>query len=227
MMQKGGALRDLYIFGVGQFAEVARFYFEKDDNYRVKFFCVDAEYVSSASFEGVDVISVEELEKLPKPSDAWFFVAVGYSSMNDVRRRNVERLADFELKPASYISPAANVLTNQDLSKVRHLFILEGNVIQYGTKIGQNVVLWSGNHLGHHSTIGENSFLSSHVTISGNVTVGAGSFLGVNSTVADGVSIGPKCFVGAGAIVSKDLAGGSLVVSRGNQKIIENGAIFI
>jgi len=220
-------LKDLYIFGAAQFAEVARFYFEKDSDYHVKFFCVDSEYVSSSSVDGVDVISVEELAKLSSSKEAFFFVAIGYSEMNEARKRNVQRLTELGLKPASYISPAASVLTNQDLSRVRHLFILEGNVIQYGSRIGENVVIWSGNHIGHHTSIDESSFLSSHVTVSGNVTVGAGSFLGVNSTVADGISIGPKCFVGAGAIVTKDLNPGSLIVSRANQHIIENGAMFI
>ena len=220
-------MKDLYIFGAAQFAEVARFYFEKSGDYRVKSFCVDAEYVSSSTFDGVDVISVEELAKLSRSRDAYFFVAIGYSGMNETRKRNVQRLIDLGLKPASYISPTANLLTKQDFSRARHLFILEGNVVQYGSRIGENVVLWSGNHIGHHSSIGESSFLSSHVTISGNVAVGAGSFLGVNSTVVDGISIGPKCFVGAGAIVTKDLAGGSLIVNGANQRVIENGARFV
>ena len=225
--RRGATLKDLYIFGAGQFAEVARFYFEKDGAYRVKSFLVDAERMSTSSFVGVDVVPLEEIAELSLSIDSCFFVAVGYSGMNEARRQKMDYLLDLGLSPASYVSPDASLYTNQDFSRVRHLFILEGNVIQYGSTIGDNVVLWSGNHIGHHSSIGENSFISSHVVISANASIGVGSFLGVNSSVADGVSIGAKSFVSAGTVVTQNVDQGSLVSRGSQQHVIDNGARFV
>ena len=81
------------------------------------------------------------------------------------------------------------------------------------------MTLWSGNHIGHHSTIGDHTFVSSHVVISGMCTIGARCFFGVNATFRDNCSIGDEVFVGMGASVTKDVAGGEMVLGASDDVI--------
>ena len=96
-------------------------------------------------------------------------------------------------------------------------FVFENNVLQYGVRVGNNVVLWSGNHIGHQTRIGDNCFVSSHVVVSGFCDIGANSFLGVNSTLADNLVVAPDTVIGAGAVVVRHTESGQ--VYKGNPAV--------
>ena len=58
-----GELKKLVIFGAGQTAEVAHFYFSNDSAYDVAGFTVDAEYITEESLYGLPVVPFEEVEE--------------------------------------------------------------------------------------------------------------------------------------------------------------------
>ncbi len=192
----------LVIFGTGQIAELACFYFIHDSNYRPVAFTVDREYVTSSSFCELPVVPFDELGQCFKPEDVEVFVALSYAKVNALRAQKVQEVRAAGYRTANYISSRATVFPG--LVVGGNCFILEDNTIQPFARLGDNVTLWSGNHIGHHSNIEDNCFISSHVVISGGVRVGANSFIGVNSTVRDHVSIGPRCVVGAGSVIAAD-----------------------
>jgi saccharopine dehydrogenase-like NADP-dependent oxidoreductase len=53
------AMKDLVIFGAGDIAQVAAFYFESDSARRVVAFVVDAAYRKAESFEGRPLVALE------------------------------------------------------------------------------------------------------------------------------------------------------------------------
>jgi sugar O-acyltransferase (sialic acid O-acetyltransferase NeuD family) len=192
-------VKNLILFGTGDIAELAHYYFTKDTDYRVVAFTVDASYISSDLFLGLPVIPFEQVEQTFPPSDNDLFVAISYAKMNRVRSGKCQegRHKGYEL--ASYVSSRATIFDN--VVHGDNCFILENNVIQPFVRIGRNCTLWSGNHIGHHSVIEDDCFIASHVVVSGGVIVGKGCFVGVNATIRDHISLGEETLIGAGALI--------------------------
>ncbi|MGZ5269100.1 MAG: acetyltransferase [Ramlibacter sp.] len=192
----------LVVFGGGDIAELAHYYFTNDSGYEVVAFTVDAGFVREASFCGKPVVAFEEVAREFAPQDHAFFAALSYSQLNALRKAKYLAGKALGYRIASYISSRATVLNQGAIGE--HAFILEDNTLQPFSSIGNNVTLWSGNHIGHHSRIDDHCFLASHIVVSGGVRIGESCFIGVNATLRDHVSIGARCVIGASALVLAD-----------------------
>jgi sugar O-acyltransferase (sialic acid O-acetyltransferase NeuD family) len=193
----------LVVFGTGDIAELAQYYFERDTDHEVVAFTVDGAYVRESNFAGRPVVAFEDLASAFAPDRHAFFAALSYSQLNALRTAKYQAGKALGYRIASYVSPRASVLNGGAIGE--HAFILEDNTIQPFSVIGANVTLWSGNHIGHHSRIGDNCFLASHIVVSGGVEVGESCFVGVNATIRDHVRIGARCVVGANALILADV----------------------
>lgn len=196
-------MKPLVIFGAGQLAEVAHFYFKHDSpRASIAAFTVDGAFLREDSFCGLPVIAFEELEKRHPPGSCELFVAVSYAKLNLVRASKCREAKAKGYALASYVSSKATVWPGFGAGE--NCFILEDNTIQPFARIGNNVTLWSGNHIGHHAEIGDNCFIASHVVVSGGVRIGENCFIGVNTTIRDHVTIAKSCVIGAGCLILKD-----------------------
>jgi sugar O-acyltransferase (sialic acid O-acetyltransferase NeuD family) len=196
------SINTIVVFGTGQIAELAEFYFRHDTGLEVAAFSVDGDFVKEESFCGRPVIPFEQVENEFPPDRFGFFVALSYTKLNQLRASKVEDAKQKGYAIASYVSSRATTFAH--FTAGENAFILEDNTIQPFARIGRNVTLWSGNHIGHHSVIGDHCFVSSHVVVSGGVEIGARSFIGVNATIRDNVKIGERCVVGAGCTLLED-----------------------
>lgn len=196
--------KKLVIFGLGDLAQLAHFYFTTDSNYEVVAFSVDANYVKESKFCDLPIIDFEEVSSAYPPHEHDFFVALGYSSLNALRKEKYLAVKALGYRLATFVSSHSTVLNGGEIGD--NCFIFEDNTIQPFVKIGNNVILWSGNHLGHHSLIRDHTFVSSHVVISGHVEVGEQCFIGVNATLRDHIKIGDRCVIGAGTLLLQDAA---------------------
>ena len=195
-------MKQIVIFGTGQIAQLASYYFMHDSDYEVAAFTVDKAFVESDTFFGMPVVASEEVDSVYPPNEFSMFIALSYAKMNINRERKYFWAKEKGYCLVSYLSSKATIwpeITGENC------FILEDNTIQPNAVIGNNVTLWSGNHIGHHSSIGNNTFVSSHVVVSGNVKIGKNCFLGVNSTFRDGISIADFTLIGAGCYISKSI----------------------
>lgn len=204
-------MANIVIFGAGDIAELAHFYFEHDSEHRVVAFTVDGDYLRESHFQGLPVIAVEEVADRFPPASCSAFVALSYARVNGLRTDKCALLRSAGYPLVSYISSKATIFA--DLTHGDNCFILEDNTIQPRTRIGANVTLWSGNHIGHHSVIEDNVFIASHAVVSGGVHVGEGSFIGVNATIRDHVRLGRKCVVGAGVLILADAPDESVYIA--------------
>lgn len=204
--------KPIVLFGVGELAEVAAYYFQEDTDRRIAAFTVDGDNIAESTFLGRPVVAFETLASEMPPEDYDVFVAVGYSRINALRQEKCEAARAGGYQLASYISSRAFVARNATIGW--NGFVLEDNTIQPFVKIGDGVTLWSGNHIGHHSTIGDFAFISSHVVISGGVKVGQRTFMGVNSTTNDHITIGERCVIASGALVVKDVPDESVMLGN-------------
>jgi len=195
-------MKKLLIFGTGEIAELANYYFSNDSDYSVEAFCIDDEFKTTNEFCGKEVLSYEDIEKKINPKEFSFFAALSYSSMNRLRANKYLDAKSKGYKIASYISSNATVLNDYNIGE--HAFILEDNTIQPFVEIASNVTIWSGNHIGHHGKIFNNCFISSHVVISGKVTVHENCFLGVNATINHNINLSKFSFVASGSLINKN-----------------------
>lgn len=194
--------KSLVIFGSGDIAQLAHFYFSSNSEYEVVAFTVDVTYLTETTFCGLPVIAFEEVAKHYPPEQCEAFVALSYSKLNTVRKEKYLAVKALGYRLASFISSYATVLNEGRIGE--NCFIFEDNTIQPFVTIGNNVTLWSGNHIGHHSTIKDHCFIASHAVVSGGVEIGEQCFIGVNATLRDHIKIGEKCVIGAGALLLVD-----------------------
>ena len=195
--------KSLVIFGSGDIAQLAHFYFSMDSDYEVVAFTVDAPYITDATFCGLPVIAFEEIATHYNPDECDLFVALSYSKLNRVRKEKYLAAKEKGYKLASFISSHATILNDGRIGE--NCFIFEDNTIQPFVTIGNNVTLWSGNHIGHHSAIKDHCFLASHVVVSGGVEIGEQCIIGVNATLRDHIKVGEKSVLGAGTLLLTDV----------------------
>ena len=208
-------MKPLVIFGAGDIAEVAHFYFTRDARVPVAAFTVDAAYVKNERFCGQPVVAFEELAAAFPPEANEVFVALSYAKINALRAQKCAAAKTLGYTLRSYVSSKATVWEGFEAGE--NCFILEDNTLQPFVRVGANVTLWSGNHIGHHAVLGANCFITSRVVISGGVQVGDNAFIGVNATIRDHVKIGARSVIGAGSLVLQDVPDDGVVAAAGTE----------
>ena len=173
-------MAQIVLFGAGDIARLAHFYFSTDSDHEVVGFTADAEYCREDTF-------LDQVTTRYPPAAFKMFVALSYARMNRVRAAKYHQMKALGYELVSYVSSRCSFLAQQPPGD--NCFILEDNTVQPFVRIGSNVTLWSGNHIGHDSIIGDHCFISSHVVVSGHVSVAQGCFIGVNATLRDSISI--------------------------------------
>ena len=195
-------MNKLVIFGIGDIAKLAHYYFSSDSNYEVTAFTVDKQYMDGDEFLGLPVVDFEEIADRCPSATHKMFIAISYAKMNRIRAQKYFKVKEMGYQLATYISSRCTFLTNKPVGD--NCFILEDNTIQPFVEIGSNVTLWSGNHIGHDTIIEDHCFISSHVVVSGHVHIHEYCFIGVNATLRNSITIAPETLVGAGAIIMRD-----------------------
>lgn len=203
-------MAELVIFGAGDIARLARFYFDTDSEHRVVGFAVDAEYRQDDRFQGLPLLDFESLPDRFPPESCSMFVALSYARMNRARADACRRVKEVGYGLVSYVSSRCTYLAPERPGE--NAFILEDNTIQPFVRIGADVTLWSGNHIGHDSVIEDHCFITSHVVVSGNCHIGEACFVGVNATLHNSVRLAPRTLVAAGAVIARDTEEGGVYV---------------
>lgn len=192
----------LIIFGAGDIARLAHYYFTRDSEHEVVAFTVDEKYKQSDTFLDLPLVAFENLAKDFPPAEFKMFVALSYAKMNRIREEKYRSAKERGYELVSYVSSRCSFLTDYPIGD--NCFILEDNTIQPFVRIGNNVTLWSGNHIGHDAVIEDHCFIASHIVVSGYVRIGNNCFIGVNATLRNSITIAPETLIGAGAVIMKD-----------------------
>lgn len=208
--------KKLIIFGNGEIADMAFYYFKNEDKHEIAAFCVDKKFIKEENFNNIPILPFEDIEKKFSPRDYFFHLAISYQKLNQTREIKFKEIEKKNYDFVSYISEKSTI--SKKINKLgKNLFILENQTIQNNVEINDNVMIWSSNHIGHGTIIGSHSYVSSHVIISGHCKIGKRCFLGVNSAIADFCNIGDDCFIGMGSSISTNLKSGSTTVSKNTE----------
>jgi sugar O-acyltransferase (sialic acid O-acetyltransferase NeuD family) len=192
----------LVIFGAGDIARLAHYYFTRDSEHEVVAFTVDQQYLKAESFLELPMVAFENIGERYPPQDYKVFVALSYAKMNRLRAEKYYETKRLGYELVSYVSSRCSFLTDYPVGE--NCFILEDNTIQPFVRIGNNVTFWSGNHIGHDSTIDDHCFLASHIVVSGHVHIHPYCFIGVNATLRNSIEIAAETLIGAGAVIMKN-----------------------
>lgn len=217
--------KKLIVFGIGKIAEVIFYYAKHECGFDVAAFCVDAKYKKEDLFQGLPVVSFDEVAKNYPAESNDMFIGIGYHDLNRIRETKCMEAKEKGYTLASIISPLANIPSNVTVGE--NCFIMPPAIIHPCVTIKNNVFVWSGTMIGHHSIIDDNCWLTSSCNISGNVHVGANTFLAVNATIGHSVSIGKNCFIGANALVTKNLEEEKVVIAESTKPIRLNSKQFL
>ncbi len=209
-------MKPLVIFGTGDIAQLAHYYFSTDSDYQVVAFTVDAAFATEGQLLGLPVVPFEQVTDHYPSQTYELFVALSYAKLNEVRKSKYLAAKAMGYRLASYVSSRASILNQGQIGE--NCFVLEDNTIQPFAAIGNNVTLWSGNHIGHHSIIHNHCFIASHVIVSGGVEIGESCFVGVNATLRDHIKVGEKCVIGAGALLLADAEPGGVYIGQATER---------
>ncbi len=212
--------KPLVIFGTGDIAQIAAYYFSFDTDREVAAFTVDNAYKTTDTFEQKPIVAFEEITSQYPPENYDMFIALSYSKLNRIREAKYQSAKQKGYTLASYISSRCSYMSQYPSGD--NCFIFEDNTIQPFVRIGNNVTLWSGNHIGHHSIIHDHNFISSHVVISGHCEIMSYCFIGVNATLHNNVIIERENLIGAGAIITKNTEYKGVYLPPASVKIKKN-----
>ena len=120
--------KPLVIFGLGEIAMLAHFYFSTDSKYEVVAFTVNAEYLTETTYCDLPVIAFEEVTTHYSPQQIDFFVALSYSKLNEIRKQKYLEAKALGYQIATFISSYATVLNEGRIGE--NCFIFEDNTIQ-------------------------------------------------------------------------------------------------
>ena len=213
-------MKKVIIFGIGDSAELAKYYLETDKkyktNYKVVGFTIDSAYKNFDEFLGLPLVSFEKIENIFPPNEYYLFNTLGYSKINTLREKKYLEGKSKGYRYINYISSKAVVLGD---IRGENNFIEEGVIIQPYCKIGNNNVIRYGSAVGHHSEIQNNCFIAPKVSIAGRVLIKNNCFLGINSTVFDHLVLKERTLVGGGTLIRKNTEKEQVIIENNNIKI--------
>jgi len=190
------------IFGIGRGADVAFKYISRDSSHSVCAFTVDEKYLRADEFNGLPVVSFENIDTIFPNTECKMFIPLGFELMNRVRYLKYCEAKKKGYEFISYIHSSINSIEPLDVGE--NCFILENQSINLDVRIGNNVVIWSGNQIGDSSVIMDNTWISSHVCIAGNVVIKPFSVIGINASISHNVTIEEECYIGANAMIARN-----------------------
>ena len=102
-----GSMSDVVLFGLGDFARVARVYLDVDSAHRVVAFTANERYIESDELDGLPVVPFESLAESHPPERHPMFVAIGFSGVNRARREVYEECKERGYELITYVNSKA------------------------------------------------------------------------------------------------------------------------
>lgn len=165
-------------------------YTDRKDNDRI----LDVPYLGSDS-------DLEELAVRSKALNA--VLAVGQVGLGRARSELWARFQAFALQFPFIVSPDA--IVNEEVSGGECGVVMDGAVINSGTKIGRGAIVNTNSTVEHDVILADWVHVAPGATVCGGATIGSFSMIGAGATVIEGIRIATGCVVGAGATVVTDL----------------------
>ena len=113
----------IIIFGTGDIAQIANYYFNIDTPHKVIAFTVNKKYITTDRFEDLPVYAFEDIEKAFPPSEYKMFIALSYSNMNRIREEKYFEAKAKGYELISYISSKCSNMTQYEIGDNCFIFV--------------------------------------------------------------------------------------------------------
>lgn len=184
----------LIIMGTTPFSIMLYKIIEKEQFASVLAFTTGRAFMDKTELEGIPIVAFEELSDSFDMNQCMILNTIGYSQMNDIRKKVFFQIREEGYKLCTFISANANVYTD---------------------KIGDDII-YANVSLTHHITIGDFVFIGSGCVVGGNVKIGDNCFVGLNSTIKNKAKIPSYTLIGSGTNVLSSITEGKGAVYVGN-----------
>lgn len=194
-------MKEILIYGLGDFAKLALHYFSKYSEYKVISFCADEKYIVDSYFCNLPIISFEQIENLYPPSKYSIFIAVGYTSMRN-RKIMFEKIKLKNYNCVNFISPYSIIDSTVQIGE--NNFILENCVIEPFSTIDNNNIIWSSVNICHNVKIHSHSFIASKSLIGGFSEIKNNCFIGFNSNIIQNIVVENETLIGTNSLILRN-----------------------
>lgn len=100
------------IFGITDLADVL-FYELMAAGENIDAFCVNRQYITDTMHLGRKVVAYEDINDIYDVHELGCYIAVGYNSMNDARKKIYHELKEMEIKVLSFVHSSAVVMAER------------------------------------------------------------------------------------------------------------------
>lgn len=192
--------RKLIIIGAGNVGGFLSYNIDLFGAFEVLGFLDDDPKKQGTLVYGQNVLgSVKDLEKY---IDGQVSVVIGISS--PLAKRNiVAAISKFPVDFPTFISP--DVWMSNDVAVGRGGIFYPGTKINYGTKVGDFVIMNMNCAVGHNCSIGSYSSLAPGVNLAGFTVVEEMVSIGIGACTRQGVSLGKCSIIGGQSMVVGDV----------------------
>ncbi len=207
--------KKIVVIGGGGHAKVVISILKKLDEYSIIGYTDPSDYgaVLSVPYLGSDAV----LPGLLKENISLAALGIGQLTDATLRLKKSRELRLLGYEFPAIISP--NSIVNEDVTIGRGTVVMDGVVINTGSRIGEFGIINTRCSIDHDCIIGNYVHVAPGVTLSGAVRVGNFTLLGTGASVIHSIKITNHCSIGAGAVVVRNCAESGTYLGLPAQKI--------
>lgn len=174
--------KNIVIYGVSDFAKVIKFYIDNDTDWNIIGFVCDREFYDKSCFCDLPIYVYEELSNIKEYFE--ILIAIGYSKMNEVRKRVYIKCKNDGYKITNYI---------------------HSSVINYSNHVGEGNIILENTIIGPYSIVGDSNLIWNSVVIAHDISIGNFNMIGGNASICGFVNIKNNCFIGNSSCIKEHL----------------------
>ncbi|WFR56786.1 hypothetical protein QA584_24760 [Anaerocolumna sp. AGMB13025] len=216
-------MKEIIIVGNNNFADLMRYYWEKDAGRKVVAYTVEENYITEKIHKDLPVVPLESVENIYSPTSYVISLCIGYSKMNAVR----ERIYGTCIKKGYTIvnfKHSSAVIADDVKMGFGNIF-LAGAVVEPFCEIGNGNLFFAGATISHNDTVGNFNFFGGNSVITGYVHVENNCFFGANATVKNELYVPSYVLLGAGAYLRKTPSEYDVIVPEKSKVLKEKKSI--
>lgn len=196
-------MKKIILYGNTDFARMLKYYIDTDTNREIAFFTVEKEYINEYEIDSLEVVPFENISvDLYSPDEYEILICIGYSHMNEVRKKIYAKCKSLGYAIASYIHSTTRIPYGTEIGEGN--IILEDVTIQPFVKIGNSNLIWYKAAIAHDCALGDFNTICGMVSLSGCVKINNNCFIGNNATIKDHIEVKDYTMIGAATYISKD-----------------------
>ena len=208
----------IVVIGGGGHAKVVISLLKKKRDYKICGYVdvIDKGSILDVSYLGDDSV-LGDLFEHDEVSNA--VIGVGDTGNASLRMSLIEKALRMGFSFPAIISPQAVV--NEDITFGEGTVVMDGVVVNSGTKIGRFAIINTRSSIDHDCVIGDFVHIGPGAVLCGGVRVEYNSFIGAGTVVTQYKKIGEQCIIGSGAVVVDDCVSGGIYLGVKAQRTKE------